>query len=40
MRYVNKKLKIGRVDVHKIALKYGTPSYCYYIIIILYIRLL
>ena len=29
MRYVNKKLKIGRVDVQKIAQKYDTPSYCY-----------
>ena len=29
MKYVNKKLKIERVDVQKIAQKYGTPSYCY-----------
>ena len=29
MKYVNKKLKIGRVDIQKIAQKYGTPAYCY-----------
>tara|TARA_Y100001954_G_C15794495_1_gene596916 strand:- start:105 stop:1319 length:1215 start_codon:yes stop_codon:yes gene_type:complete len=29
MKYINKKLKIERVDVQKIARKYGTPSYCY-----------
>ena len=29
MKYVNKKLKIGRINVQQIAQKYGTPSYCY-----------
>ncbi len=29
MKYVNKKLKIGRIDLQKIAQKYGTPAYCY-----------
>ena len=29
MKYVNKKLKIEKINLQKIASKYGTPSYCY-----------
>ena len=29
MKYINKKLKIEKVAIEKIAQKYGTPSYCY-----------
>ena len=29
MKYINKKLTIGKVGIQNIAQKYGTPSYCY-----------
>ena len=29
MKYLNNKLKIENVGVHKLAKKFGTPSYCY-----------
>ena len=29
MKYINKKLTIEKVNVHKIAKKFGTPTYCY-----------
>ncbi|WP_435148966.1 diaminopimelate decarboxylase [Candidatus Pelagibacter bacterium nBUS_32] len=29
MKYINKKLTIERVSVQNIAIKYGTPTYCY-----------
>ena len=29
MKYINKKLKIEKVDINNIAKKYNTPTYCY-----------
>ncbi len=29
MKYINKKLTIEKVEIQKIAKKYGTPTYCY-----------
>ena len=29
MKYINKNLIIEKVDVQKIAKKFGTPTYCY-----------
>ena len=29
MKYINKKLRIEKINVESIAKKYGTPSYCY-----------
>ncbi len=29
MKYINKKLKIEKINIQNIAQKYGTPAYCY-----------